>query len=52
MGLITEQEFKTACEKELAEELEENPGAGSAFLAQPMTDCVCYVSRRRIEKDG
>jgi hypothetical protein len=26
-GLITEQEFKAACEKELAEELEENPEA-------------------------
>ena len=27
MGLITEQEFKGACENELAEELEENPDA-------------------------
>ena len=27
MGLITELEFKTACENELAEELEENPEA-------------------------
>jgi hypothetical protein len=26
-GLITEQEFKAACEKELVEELEENPEA-------------------------
>ena len=26
-GLITEKEFKAACEKELAEELEENPEA-------------------------
>jgi hypothetical protein len=26
-GLITEQEFKAACEKELTEELEENPEA-------------------------
>jgi hypothetical protein len=27
VSLITEQEFKAACEKELAEELEENPEA-------------------------
>ena len=26
-GLITEQEFPSACENELAEELEENPDA-------------------------
>jgi hypothetical protein len=27
LGLITEQEFKAACENELAEELEEKPDA-------------------------